>query len=54
MKPWRLHLTKNLIFSYGMDGAMNCVQPRAATEEEMAAFHTEDYIEFLSKFVVPN
>lgn len=47
MKPWRLHLTKNLIFAYGMHRAMRCARIRPATEQEMAAFHAEDYIEFL-------
>lgn len=51
MKPWRLHLTKNLVFSYGMHRAMNCVRIRPATKEEMAAFHAEDYIEFLKTSV---
>lgn len=52
MKPWRLHLTKNLIFAYGMHRAMRCARIRPATEQEMAAFHAEDYIEFL-KTVTP-
>ncbi len=49
MKPWRLRLTKNLIFAYGMDQAMDVVVSRKATKEEMAEFHREDYLEFLEK-----
>ncbi|RMZ75444.1 hypothetical protein DV737_g5290, partial [Chaetothyriales sp. CBS 132003] len=48
MKPWRLTLTKSLILSYGMHTAMDSYVSRPSTKEELAAFHKEDYVEFLS------
>ncbi|KAI9707972.1 MAG: histone deacetylase [Bogoriella megaspora] len=47
MKPWRLTLTKQLILSYGLQYAMDCHQTRAATKEELALFHKDDYLDFL-------
>lgn len=49
MKPWRLHLTKQLVLSYGLHYAMDLYQPRAATREELADFHRGDYLDFLSQ-----
>ncbi|OTB07583.1 hypothetical protein M426DRAFT_317891 [Hypoxylon sp. CI-4A] len=48
MKPWRLTLTKSLVSSYGMNFAMDNYTTRAATYEELTAFHTDDYVEFLA------
>ncbi|KIY02334.1 uncharacterized protein Z520_02472 [Fonsecaea multimorphosa CBS 102226] len=48
MKPWRLTLTKSLILSYGMHMAMDCYTSRPATRDEIAAFHKEEYLHFLS------
>lgn len=48
MKPWRLTLTKSLCLSYGMQFAMDLYSPRAATKEEIAEFHREEYVDFLS------
>ncbi|KZF22442.1 histone deacetylase phd1 [Xylona heveae TC161] len=53
MKPWRLTLTKQLVMAYGMHTAMDLYLTRAATREEMAEFHTEDYLDFLKR-VTPN
>ena len=47
MKPWRLTLSKSLIYSYGMSFAMDNYISRAATYEELASFHSRDYLEFL-------
>ncbi len=49
MKPWRLTLTKELVMAYGMHQAMDLYLARAATDEEMAEFHKEDYLEFLQR-----
>ncbi len=49
MKPWRLTLTKQLVMAYGMHQAMDLYLARAATDEEMAEFHKEDYLEFLQR-----
>ncbi|SPN96966.1 probable histone deacetylase HosA [Cephalotrichum gorgonifer] len=47
MKPWRLTLSKSLISAYGMSFAMDNYISRAATYEELASFHTSDYLDFL-------
>ncbi|KAH7270465.1 uncharacterized protein BKA55DRAFT_49579 [Fusarium redolens] len=47
MKPWRLTLSKSLIYSYGMSFAMDNYISRAATYEELAEFHSSDYLDFL-------
>ncbi|KAL2207174.1 histone deacetylase [Sarocladium strictum] len=47
MKPWRLTLSKSLIYSYGMSFAMDNYISRAATYEELASFHSTDYLDFL-------
>jgi histone deacetylase HOS2 len=49
MKPWRLTLTKQLILSYGLHYAMDLFESRKATKEELAEFHTRDYLDFLSR-----
>jgi len=54
MKPWRLHLTKQLILSYGLHYAMDLYQTREATMEELAEFHTDDYLDFLSQVTPDN
>ncbi|KAK4220124.1 histone deacetylase phd1 [Rhypophila decipiens] len=47
MKPWRLTLTKSLVCSYGMPFAMDNYVTRAATYEELNAFHANDYLDYL-------
>ncbi|KOS21019.1 putative histone deacetylase HOS2 [Escovopsis weberi] len=47
MKPWRLTLSKSLIYSYGMSFAMDTYISRAATYDELATFHSTDYLDFL-------
>ena len=47
MKPWRVTLTNKIIMAYGMHEAMDLYLSRAATEDELAMFHAEDYIDFL-------
>ncbi|KMU79464.1 histone deacetylase 1 [Coccidioides immitis RMSCC 3703] len=49
MKPWRLTLTKQLVLCYGMHHAMDLYLSRSATYEEMAEFHSTDYLEFLTQ-----
>ncbi len=49
MKPWRLHLTKQLVLSYGLHYAMDLYQTRRASTEELAEFHGIEYLEFLAK-----
>ena len=51
MKPWRLVLTKQLVLSYGLQYAMDVYRTREASKEELAEFHTEDYLDFLAQSV---
>jgi histone deacetylase HOS2 len=48
MKPWRLTLTKSLVFAYGMPFAMDNFVTRAATYEELKSFHAADYLDYLA------
>jgi len=52
MKPWRLTLTKQLVFGYGLQWAMDCYQARSATKEELAIFHDRGYLDFLQRFAL--
>ena len=54
MKPFRLTLTKSLVMAYGMHHAMDMYISRAATREELTAYHHEDYIEFLLQVTPDN
>lgn len=49
MKPWRLHLTKQLVLSYGLQYAMDVYQTKEASKEELAVFHKGEYLDFLSQ-----
>ncbi|SCV00810.1 LANO_0F08680g1_1 [Lachancea nothofagi CBS 11611] len=49
MKPFRLMLTDHLVSSYGLHKIMDLYETRPATREELAEFHSEDYIEFLAR-----
>ncbi|KAI9704933.1 MAG: histone deacetylase [Candelina mexicana] len=53
MKPFRLTLTNSLVKAYGMRTAMDDYKSRAATKEEMAEFHKEDFLDFLQR-VLPD
>ncbi|KXS20399.1 hypothetical protein M427DRAFT_52043 [Gonapodya prolifera JEL478] len=49
MKPPRLALTYHLVLGYGLHRKMEVYCPRRATDEEIATFHSEEYIEFLKR-----
>ena len=51
MKPWRLTLTNKIVLAYGMHDAMDLYLSRAATNQELTEFHTEDYIDFLQRYL---
>jgi len=53
MKPPRLTLTHNLVMNYGLYKHMDVFHTRRAFDEEIANFHSQDYIEFLKR-VTPN
>lgn len=54
MKPHRLKLAHHLVLSYGLYRKMECYRPHPATPGEMAAFHSEDYVNFLSRITPDN
>jgi len=54
MKPHRLKLAHHLILSYGLYKQMDCYRPHPAVTGEMTQFHSEDYIQFLSKITPDN
>jgi acetoin utilization deacetylase AcuC-like enzyme len=54
MKPHRLSLAHDLIRVYGLYKEMNCYSPHPASAGEMTQFHSEDYVQFLSKVTPDN
>lgn len=53
MKPWRLTLTKQLVLSYGLQYAMDIFETLPATMDQLASFHSRDYLEYLSRYIYP-
>lgn len=47
MKPHRVRMAHSLILHSGLYSQMDCFRPYRATQEDMAAFHAEDYVQFL-------
>uniref|UniRef100_A0A8C5K240 Histone deacetylase 1 n=1 Tax=Jaculus jaculus TaxID=51337 RepID=A0A8C5K240_JACJA len=47
MKPHRIHMTHNLLLNYGLYRKMEIYRPHKANAEEMAKYHSDDYIKFL-------
>jgi histone deacetylase 1/2 len=54
MKPHRLKLAHHLILSYGLYKQMDCYRPHPAVAGEMTQFHSEEYINFLSRITPDN
>ena len=54
MKPHRLALTHNLVLNYGLYRKMEVYRPYRATPEDMHAFHSADYVEFLQRVTPEN
>mmetsp|Transcript_37779 Transcript_37779/g.113008 ORF Transcript_37779/g.113008 Transcript_37779/m.113008 type:complete len:443 (-) Transcript_37779:274-1602(-) len=54
MKPHRIKLAHHLILSYDLYRKMECYRPHPATPGEMAVFHSEDYVNFLSRITPDN
>ena len=50
MRPIRLQHTYELLEAYGAFREGGVVEPRAATVEELASFHTREYIEAVKRF----
>jgi len=53
MKPFRIKMAHQLIVNYELYRKMNVYIPHRATDQEMQAFHSEDYVKHL-KAVEPN
>mmetsp|Transcript_19249 Transcript_19249/g.41624 ORF Transcript_19249/g.41624 Transcript_19249/m.41624 type:complete len:381 (+) Transcript_19249:3-1145(+) len=49
MKPGRLKLAHNLVLSYGLYRKMDMFRPHRASAEEMAQFHSPEYIDFIRR-----
>ncbi|KAF2089998.1 histone deacetylase 3 [Saccharata proteae CBS 121410] len=47
MKPWRLQLTKQLVFGYGLQYAMDLNESLPASQIELQRFHDKEYLDFL-------
>lgn len=54
MKPHRLKLAHHLILGYNLYKDMDCYRPAPATAGELAQFHSDDYVQFLSKVTPDN
>lgn len=54
MKPHRLKLAHHLILTYGLYKEMDCYRPHPAAAGEMTQFHSEDYVNFMSKVTPDN
>ncbi|GFH11700.1 PEROXIDASE_4 domain-containing protein, partial [Haematococcus lacustris] len=54
MKPHRVRMAHALILRYGLYRHLEVYKPVKASEEAMATFHTDDYIEFLKRVTPDN
>lgn len=49
MKPIRIKLAHHLILTYGLYRKMECYRPHLASADELAGFHSDDYVDFLKR-----
>lgn len=49
IKPHRLKLTHHLVLGYGLYRKMEVYRPHIATTQELLKFHSEEYVNFLSR-----
>ncbi|XP_077980928.1 histone deacetylase 3-like [Glandiceps talaboti] len=54
MKPHRLALTHSLVLNYGLYKKMQVYRPYRASQHDMCRFHSEEYIDFLSRVTPQN
>eukprot|EP00891_Asterochloris_glomerata_P006478 jgi/Astpho2/6478/e_gw1.00096.12.1_t len=54
MKPHRIKMTHSLILNYGLYNMMECYKPLPATKDELATFHSTDYLDFLQTVTTEN
>ncbi|KAJ1882003.1 hypothetical protein GGI01_003425 [Coemansia sp. RSA 376] len=49
MKPFRMRMAHSLVAAYGLDKKMNVIRPTRASSLQMTRFHSDDYVDFLSR-----
>ncbi|KAI5474278.1 histone deacetylase 1/2 [Pseudohyphozyma bogoriensis] len=49
MKPHRIKMAHDLVVNYGLDKKMDVLRPARSTPHEMTKFHTDEYVDFLSR-----
>ncbi|KAF9186144.1 histone deacetylase [Haplosporangium sp. Z 767] len=49
MKPHRIRMCHSLVMNYGLYNKMEIYRARPGSKKEMTAFHTDEYIDFLSR-----
>lgn len=54
MKPHRIRMAHSLVMNYGLYKKMEIYRAKPASRYEMTQFHTDEYIEFLSKVTPDN
>lgn len=54
MKPHRIRMAHSLIMNYGLYKNMEIYRAKPATKQEMCQFHTDEYVDFLSRVTPDN
>ena len=54
MRPHRVRLTHHLMVNYGLYKHLNVFRPKLANKADMNAFHSDEYIRFLSDITPEN
>lgn len=54
MKPHRIRMAHSLIMNYGLYKDMEIYRAKPATKQEMCQFHTDEYVDFLSRVTPDN
>ncbi|RPD67555.1 histone deacetylase [Lentinus tigrinus ALCF2SS1-7] len=54
MKPQRMRITHELVSAYDMLPKMHVLRAKRASAEKMTRFHTDEYVDFLSKVTPEN
>ncbi|KAF8832598.1 hypothetical protein HHX47_DHR1001478 [Lentinula edodes] len=54
MKPTRIRMCHSLVMNYGLYKKMEIFRAKPATKREMTQFHSDEYVDFLSKITPSN
>ncbi|KAH8100507.1 histone deacetylase [Cristinia sonorae] len=54
MKPTRIRMCHSLVMNYGLYKRMEIFRAKPATKREMTQFHSDEYVEFLSRITPVN